>query len=162
MEYRVPLIIALVVLLIIVFLWKRREGASNKNNKKRGKTSNSKGSKSSKGGSKAKPKSKSNDDMDDNIDDSEDDESEDDKPQKRASGDVVEDAKELYDLVHKELAGGMQIDAFEQAAGDLAGDEPSEVFVALKQKYTEAIDANRDPSRSVTVKDYTEILKKSG
>jgi len=155
MEYRVPIIIALVVLLIVVFIWKRRKG---------GKTSKKGGKKTSKKVSKRAPvRAAKNTSSDEDYDASEfdDDESEEnEKP--AASGDIAADARELYDLVHNDLAGGMQIDAFEDAAGDLAGDDSAEVFVALKQKYTEAIDANRDPSRSISVKDYIEVLKKSG
>lgn len=154
MDYKLPIVIALVVLLIVIFLWKRSEGVKG-----------TKGTKGRKGGKKAtKKREKHSNRADDtgagNDDDDEDDGDEDTTPTKK--GDVAEDAKELYDLVHNELAAGMQIDAFEEAAGDLAGDEPSEVFVALKQKYTEAIDANRDPSRVVSVRDYIEVLKKSG
>lgn len=150
MEYRVPLIIALVILLIAVIVWKRREKQTNK----------PKGGK--KGAKKTKAGAKKSDDTPDDIDEDDDDDSVESKPAPRKSSDVAEDAKELYDVVHNDLAGGMQIDDFESAAGDLAGDEPAEVFIALKQKYTEAIDANRDPAKSVTVKDYVEILKKSG
>lgn len=150
MEYRVPIIIALVVLLILVFIWKRRSTKGKAKSKSKAK-------------SKAKPKKASRKqdsggDIDD--DDFSDDESSNEK--RSSSGDITADARELYDVVHNDLAGGMQIDAFEEAAGDLAGDDSAEVFVALKQKYTEAIDSNRDPMRSIGVKDYVEVLKKSG
>lgn len=141
-------IIGLVVLIIVIFIWKRRGTEKQKNKKTKSKSSPKP---SAKKPSKKQPQ--------------EDDEDEGDEPQQsqrdapQASGNVSEDAKELYNLVHNELAGGMQIDAFEEVAGDLAGEQPSEVFVALKQKYTEAIDANRDPLRSVTLKDYVEVLK---
>lgn len=153
MEYRVPIIVALVILVIVIFIWKRR--GSEKLTK----------GKNSKKGKRAPPKKKGKKAPAQNEDPDEDDiEDEEDEPRTKntpkASGNVADDAKELYDLVHNDLAGGMQIDAFEDIAGDLAGDEPSEVFIALKQKYTEAIDSNRDPLRSVTVKDYSEILKK--
>jgi len=152
MEYRVPIIIALVVLLIVVFIWKRRKSTT------KGKKSSKKSSK--KGGKpKGAPRQSNNNDGDDDDYDDDDTESYE-KPS--SSGDIAGDAKELYDIVHNELAGGMQIDEFEDAAGDLAGDDAAEVFVALKQKYTESIDSNRDPMRSVTVKDYIEVLKKTG
>jgi hypothetical protein len=162
MEYRVSIIIALVVLLVVIFIWKRSEGAKgSKGSKgfKGSKGSKGKGKSTNKGGAK-KPVKRNQESMNDAVEDVDESDESDEKPVKK--GDIAEDAKELYDLVHNELAAGMQIDAFEEAAGDLAGDEPSEVFVALKQKYTEAIDANRDPTRSVSVKDYVEILKKSG
>jgi len=149
MDLRMGAIIGLVVLIIIFFIWKRRGTEKQKNKKTK--------SKSSPKASTKKPSKKQPEE--------DDFEEEDDEPQQRqrdapqASGNVSEDAKELYNLVHNELAGGMQIDAFEEVAGDLAGEQPSEVFVALKQKYTEAIDANRDPLRSVTLKDYVEVLK---
>lgn len=142
-------IIGLVVLIIVIFIWKRR-GTEGQKNKKNGAKRNPKG-----GGKKAPIKKQAEQDEYDDEDD--------DEPAPReapqASGNVSEDAKELYNLVHNELAGGMQIDAFEEVAGDLAGEQPSEVFVALKQKYTEAIDANRDPLRSVKLTDYVEVLK---
>lgn len=149
MDLRMGAIIGLVVLIIVIFIWKRRGTEKQKNKKSK-----------SKGNSKGRVKSPSRKQPDEDEYEDEDDE-----PQQRqrdapqASGNVSEDAKELYNLVHNELAGGMQIDAFEEVAGDLAGEQPSEVFVALKQKYTEAIDANRDPLRSVTLKDYVEVLK---
>jgi hypothetical protein len=151
MEYRVPIIIALVVLLIVVFIWKRRKPTTK--GKKSSKKSTKKGSKS-----KGAPRQSNNNNDEDDYDD--DDTESYEKPS--SSGDIAGDAKELYDIVHNELAGGMQIDEFEDAAGDLAGDDAAEVFVALKQKYTESIDSNRDPMRSVTVKDYIEVLKKTG
>jgi len=152
MEYKTPLLVALIILVIVIFVWKRR--GSEKLTKRKGKkVAPQKKSK------KAAPTQDAGE-----VDDEDDDDGDDDEPRTKntpkASGNVAEDAKELYDLVHNELAGGMQIDAFEDIAGDLAGDEPSEVFIALKQKYTEAIDSNRDPLRSVTVKDYSEVLKK--
>ena len=141
-------IIGLVVLIIVIFIWKRRGTEKQKNKKTKSKSS------PKPSGKKPSRKQPEQEDFEDGDDDG---------PQQRdapqASGNVSEDAKELYNLVHNELAGGMQIDAFEEVAGDLAGEQPSEVFVALKQKYTEAIDANRDPLRSVTLKDYVEVLK---
>jgi len=152
MEYRVPIIVALIVLLILVFIWKRRKSTTKP------KKSSKKSTKKGKQKSAPRQSNNNNNSNDDDFDD-EDTESYE-KP--AASGDISGDAKELYDIVHNDLAAGMQIDEFEDAAGDLAGDDAAEVFVALKQKYTESIDSNRDPMRSVTVKDYIEVLKKTG
>lgn len=150
MDFRMSAIIGLIILIIVIFIWKKR-GTETQKNKKRKAKSNPKHT------VKKQPRNNSKN----NIEEEDDDEDEE-PPQREApqpSGNVSEDAKELYNLVHNDLAGGMQIDAFEEVAGDLAGEQPSEVFVALKQKYTEAIDANRDPLRSVTLKDYVEVLK---
>lgn len=150
-RYKIPVIIILVVLIIAVFIWKKRaEKMIPKKNSK-------------KGNKKVVKKQKktdthmTNDDNDNDNDDNDKDE----QSVHNQSGNVAEDAKELFDLVHNDMASGMQIDAFEDAVGDLAGDDPSETFVNLKQKYTQAIDDNRDPIRSVTVKDYVQILQKS-
>lgn len=142
-RYKISVILILVVLIIAVFVWKRR---GEKNTTKKGKKE-----KIVKKGKKQEKVS--------NNDDNEDDEEE--RPSRAASGNVTDDAKELFDLVHNDMASGMQIDAFENSAGDLAGDDPSETFVNLKQKYTQAIDDNRDPMKSVTVKDYVQVLQKS-
>jgi hypothetical protein len=151
-RYKISMIIVLVVLIIAVFIWKRR---GEKMNGKKGKKT-----KILKKSTKkiSHPEKVSNNDSDN---DSDNDDNNEKQPQRTASGNIADDAKELFDLVHNNMASGMQIDAFEDAAGDLAGDDPSEIFVNLKQKYTQAIDDNRDPMRSVTVKDYIQILQKS-
>lgn len=148
-RYKVSVILILVVLIIAVFIWKRK--GSEKMNGKKGKKE-----KFAKKGSKKAPHQERV-----SKDDDGDDDDYEKPPGRAASGNVADDAKELFDLVHNDMASGMQIDAFEDAAGDLAGDDPSETFVNLKQKYTQAIDDNRDPMRAVSVKDYVQILQKS-
>lgn len=144
-KYKIAVIFVLVILIVGVFVWKR---SGEKLTPKRGK-------KELFSKKTTKPKAKPSNSAGANIEDDGDD-----KPTPRAPG-TADDAKELFDLVHNDMASGMQIEAFEDAAGDLAGDDPSETFVNLKQKYTQAIDDNRDPMRSVTVKDYVQVLQKT-
>lgn len=145
-RYKIAVILILVVLIVATFIWKRGGEKMKKGRK----------SVTKKGGKKAPRQKSNNDDVEDVDEDG------DERPSNRAaSGNIADDAKELFDLVHNDMASGMQIDAFEDAAGDLGGDDPSETFVNLKQKYTQAIDDNRDPMRAVTVKDYVQVLQKS-
>jgi cytoskeletal protein RodZ len=149
-RYKISVILILVVLIIAVFIWKRK--SKEKMNGKKTKKSPKKTNKKTPQPNNSSSASSTTEDYDE----------ENEKPSSRSSsGNIADDAKELFDLVHNDMASGMQIDAFEDAAGDLAGDDPSETFVILKQKYTQAIDDNRDPVRSVTVKDYVQVLQKS-
>jgi len=148
MKYQVPIIAALVVILIIIFWWRRKGKEKLKGRRKKG--------------AKVKPKTKarakkSGKSVDEQLIE---DELEELDEEEEEADELVDDARELYNLVHEDLAGGMQYDEFEEQVDDgLVGDDPAEVFVELKQKYTEAADKNMDPMRAVTVQDYVKVLK---
>ena len=153
MKYQVPIVIALIILLIFVFYWHRKRKEKNTTKDTKSKKSKRANKKASAAKSTSTSASVVNDqDLEDELDRLDDD-------QDGEDNDLMEDARQLYDLVHEDLAGGMQITEFEEQVEDLAGDNPTEVFIELKQKYTAAIDQNKDPLKTVTLHDYVSVLK---
>lgn len=71
--------------------------------------------------------------------------------------DLREDAEELYNYVHEGMCNGMQQSEFEELVDDLAD---SFHFIELKQLYNQCIDKNMDPAKTITVRDYINVLKK--
>jgi hypothetical protein len=152
MDRRISIIIVLVILIVAVFLWKRNSGGSKKERAKGGK-----GKEKARGGrgrGRGRGRSSGSSGGGNRTSDEE-------KPAASGDPDLVADARELYNLVHEDLAQGMQLDEFEDLAGDLAGDNPEEVYIDLKQLYNEAMDKNLDPAKSVTLDSYIEVLENS-
>jgi len=149
MKYQFPIIIVLIILILAIFIYKRRSGKKSKGKEKaRGGRGNKRGGRSRGRGGRGRS-SENNSNRDDEDDDEEEE------------PDLVEDARELFGLVHDDLAQGMQLDEFEDLAGDLAGENPEEVYIELKQLYNSAMDDNKDPSKSVSLDDYIEVLENS-
>lgn len=148
MKYQIPIIIVLVLLLVLIFYWRRR-GKEKLKGKKKSNTKNKKNTKTSKRSSNlSADEQKLEEELEEINGDNEE-----------ADDDLIADARELYDLIHEDMAGGMQLDGFEDMAGDLAGGDPAEVFIEIKQMYTDAINKNMDPLRTVTVEDYVKALQ---
>ena len=140
MDRRISIIVILVILIFAVYMYRRSSGKKETAKGGRGKSNTKKGKRGKPNKAAAK------------------EEKEEDESPKSADKDLVSDARELYGLVHADLAQGMQLDEFEDLAGDLAGENPEEVYIELKQLYTKAIDDNKDPSKTVTMNDYAKIL----
>jgi hypothetical protein len=147
MDRRISIIIILVILILAVFYYKRQGTAK----KERVKGGRGKGKEKARGGRRGRDRSGA-------------------APagskkaaakEPNADQDLVEDARELYGLVHGDLAQGMQLDEFEDLAGDLAGENPEEVYIELKQLYNESMDNNMDPAKTVTLESYIEVLENS-
>ena len=147
MDRRISIIIILVILIVAVFVWRRRSGPTKKERARGGKEKargGRRGGRGRGGGGSSKGEEKPASENNNNDD-----------------PDLVEDARELYNLVHEDLAQGMQLDEFEDLAGDLAGENPEEVYIDLKQLYNEAMDNNMDPSKQVSLDHYIEVLENS-
>ncbi len=142
MDKRISIIVILVILIFAVFMYRRSGTKKEAAKGKRGGTKREKLKKARKESAQDEP------------------EDEQESP-KSADKDLVSDARELYGLVHADLAQGMQLDEFEDLAGDLAGENPEEVYIQLKQLYNEAIDGNKDPSKTVTVNSYVKVLEET-
>lgn len=143
MDRRISIIVILVIIIVAVFMYRRRSGKKEPAKGSRGKSVPKKGKRGKPNKASAK------------------EETDEDESPKSADKDLVSDARELYGLVHADLAQGMQLDEFEDLAGDLAGENPEEVYIELKQLYTKAIDENKDPSKTVTMNDYAKILEET-
>lgn len=144
MDKRISIIVILIILIFAVYMY-RRSGSKKeavKGGRKKGPL---------KKGKRGRPARES----------ASEDKDDDKEVVKSADKDLVSDARELYGLVHADLAQGLQLDEFEDLAGDLAGENPEEVYIQLKQLYNEAIDNNKDPSKTVTVNDYAKVLEET-
>lgn len=144
MDRRISIIVILVILIFAVYMYRRNSGKKETAKGGREKSAPKKGK-------RGKPSKGST--QEENYEEKE--------SPKSADKDLVSDARELYGLVHADLAQGMQLDEFEDLAGDLAGENPEEVYIQLKQLYTKAIDDNKDPSKTVTMNNYVTVLEGS-
>jgi len=133
---------ALLIVLIILIIGYYFVGRGAKNTKK--------SKKKTKRTKRTKRRKIKRDDSQEDEESSDEEESED--------RDTQDDAEELYNLIHEALCKDIQHDEFEEIVGDLAGPM---VFIQLKQLYNQCIEKNLDPMRTITVHDYTRILKES-
>lgn len=134
-------VVVLVLLVYFLYRRKRNESATGKKPKRVAKKTKKKTRKSS----KTRP-TKDQEDQDDEPDNEpdEDDESQD-------------SAQELYNLVHDRMASGMQSDEFLEVAGDGVDNL---TYIEIKQLYNDARNKSQDPSQSVSIKDYANVLNK--
>lgn len=155
-NYKIAIVVILLVtlLLVIKFRWrgtkKEKVSTKRKNNKKN--TKNNRKEKIS--GRRAK---KRHEPQEESSEDSSEDDNENMATSKNVDNELREDAEDLYNLVHEQLAQGMSPAEFEEIAGDLANDFS---FIELQQLYNQAIDKNMDPIHSITVNDYIKVLEK--
>ena len=130
MNIKLATVVVLLFLLIAVYIYRSKGKKKSKKSKK----------------SKGKTRSRSGEPE---IFDRPDDEA------VEVSEEIAGDADELYSLVHDDLTQGMQVDAFMDVAGELGS---YEIFMELKQKYTDATNKNLDPLTTITVEDYEQVL----
>ena len=88
---------------------------------------------------------------------SKDDDSYEDELDEEDEEEVYEDAEDLFNLVHDRMSNDMKVDEFIDVAGDIGDDL---TFIELKQLYNNAANKDEDPSRSVRIDDYVEVLAK--
>ena len=145
MNYRISIIIILIVLIVAIFIYRRRSGKSGKERAKgsKGTSKTGGGRRGRKGGAAPGGGKKSSSSKESAV---------------NQDQELVEDARELYGLVHEDMAQGMQLDEFEDLVGDLAGENPEEVYIELKQLYNKTMDNNMDPAKNVTLEQYIEVL----
>lgn len=126
---KVKALVAVLVILIILYV-----GVSWFN----GPSEKATGSKKNKYSKKSKTSGKKDDDDDDDIDD-----------------DIQEDADNLYDSVHDSMVEGIQLEDFEELAGNLAD---ATTFIELKKLYQDSKDNDKDPNEYITPEMYAKIL----
>lgn len=142
-------VIVVIVLIVIYLILKRsnvKPASKEKLKKKRGKTRVSRPTRTRTRNKKIREPEYDDDDLDEDESTNNVDEEE-----------VVDDAEELFNLVHDQMASGMQSGDFMEIAGDIADDL---TFIEIKQLYNDATNKKEDPSHAVTVDDYIDVLKK--
>ena len=147
MDTKILAVIIVVLLIAIYIFWKRssskKENVTKKKKKEKSRNRRVRGS--------SRHPIEDSEDIDDDDDDDVNNNDND------YDDDVVEDAEELFNLVHDRMSSGMQSSEFTEITGELADNL---TFIEIKQLYNDASNKEEDSSRSVTVDDYIEVLTK--
>lgn len=144
--------LALIIVLIFLFICYYMTSGGSKNIKSKDiKKSSSKSTSKKSGSGKSSISKKSTSKKSTSDENSNDDENSGDEEEN-----INKDAEELYNIAHEPLCSGIQSDEFEELVGDLAD---TSIFIELKQLYNQCKQKNLDPSKTITIDDYINIMK---